>query len=84
MIGFLGVGIVALAGIALSRHADAPVPIVTADAAHATGQLDAGGGASVPELQDRIRRLEERLGAAEERPPYRLAPPAEPPAIRGR
>jgi hypothetical protein len=71
MIGLLGVGIVALAGIALSRHADAPVPIVTADAAHTTVQLDADGRASVPELQDRIRRLEERIEGAEERPPYR-------------
>lgn len=83
MIGFLGVGIVALAGIALSRHADAPVPIVTADAAHATGQLDADRAASVPELQDRLRRLEERVEAAEERPPYRLAPPADGWALAG-
>jgi hypothetical protein len=83
MIGFLGVGIVALAGIALSRHADAPVPIVTGDAAHATGQLDADRGASVPELQDRIRRLEERVEAAGERPPYRLAPLADGRALAG-
>jgi predicted nucleic acid-binding Zn ribbon protein len=83
MIGLLGVGIVALAGIALSRHADAPVPMVTTDAAHPTGQLDADRGASVPELQDRIRRLEERVEAAEERPPYRLAPPADGWALAG-
>jgi len=83
MIGFLGVGIVALAGIALSRHAEPPVPIVTADAAHATGQLDADRGASVPELQDRIRRLEERVEAAGERPPYRLAPLADGRALAG-
>jgi hypothetical protein len=83
MIGLLGVGIVALTGIALSRHADAPVPMVTADAAHATGQLDADRRASVPELQDRIRRLEERVEAAEERPPYRLAPLADGWALPG-
>jgi hypothetical protein len=83
MIGLLGVGIVALTGIALSRHADAPVPMVTADAAHATGQLEADRRASVPELQDRVRWLEERVEAAGERPPYRLAPLADGWALAG-
>lgn len=83
MIGLLGFGIVALTGIALSRHADAPVPMVTADAAHATGQLEADRRASVPELQDRIRWLEERVEAAEERPSYRLAPLADGWALPG-
>jgi hypothetical protein len=83
MIGVLGFGIVALTGIALSRHADAPVPMVTADAAHATGQLEADRRASVFELQDRIRRLEERVEAAEERPSYRLAPLADGWALPG-